>query len=372
MKQVITWLMVSLVLALPALADRTLDKPLRFVPSDSTVVWGEDRSDFRATAMTVIPHPESREMIVGDMDAKTFKKMEKEWKKEIAPAFDILGGQGTSPMTDDLLSLKRRLPEVARLFLQTGDAQYMNVIERMAFNRLMSLIQPGEGSFEKYQAARMLLDISDMVYATDEEGIYVNLYINSSTRIKTGNQDCVIDQLTAMPHSSRVKLRVSGLRKGMQPIKLRLRMPDWVCATPVPTSFSLTGTPRQLPVIYVNGREETYEVENGYLVIDRRWNSGDEVFFDFPFHMQQLRPGQSDHVGGGAVALQCGPLVYGFGEDLEGWSLPENPEFQEMSVPNAYGHSRFEVTLSDPRGQKAVKVAEPVMDGIFYPWIGTK
>ena len=36
-----------------------------------------------------------------------------------------------------------------------------------------------------------------------------------------------------------------------------------------------------MPIIYVNGREEFCTIEKGYAVIRRKWNAGDEVFFDF-------------------------------------------------------------------------------------------
>ena len=352
-------------------AGQPLKKALTFVSSDSIVVWGDDRSDYRTTALGVAAELKARPICVEqEVDNKQLKRVQKQWEQEVLPSLHLSGGVADEQGDISVVPTSALIMEAGKLFLQTADAQYIDAIERTALNALMAVAVPGELSFEKHIAAQALMNTSGMVYATDDEGLFVNLFINSSTHIKTGKFDFVIDQLTAMPHEGRVKLRISGLKKGLAPIQLRVRMPNWCCgAFPESYHFGLEGTPDKYPLVYVNGREEQYPVVNGYLVINRQWNSGDEVFFDFPFKVQYLHPKVSRRFNTEVVALQRGPLIYGFLQPTEHFSYDKKKTVTENVAPNNFGHTTLSVPVTLSDGKEQVKMAEPLMDGGKYMWM---
>ena len=351
-------------------ADELLKEPLRFIHSDSVIVWGEDRSDFRTTALSVAPELKARQIVINEIDEKQSKKELKEWHKDILPSLNICGGLGNENDLSQVIPVSDMLKKAGTLFLKTADASFLDVVERTALNSFMSVLTPGDLSFEKHIVAQALMNVSGMIYATDDVGIFVNFYINSSTHVKTERLDFVIDQLTAMPHSNRVKLRISGMKKGQQPITLRLRMPSWVSGEmPKVSTFGIKGVFGKLPTVYVNGREEFYKMENGFLVINRNWNSGDEVFFDFPFEIKYLCVAKKGKLSDGKYALQRGPLVYAFTKPTDGLTLSADTQFRETQDANAYGHSVVEAKLQGLDGKELLYQAEPLMDGAKHLWI---
>ena len=138
-------------------------------------------------------------------------------------------------------------------------------------------------SFEQHLAQQTVVDAAQWMYLTDEQGVSINLYLNVFARIVTPKFALTLDQTSRMPFGSRVQLRIGGL-KSQTPLELRLFIPSWQKTT---------------PIIYVNGREEVCTIEKGYAVIRRKWNAGDEVFFDF-----DLTP----HIEGSL--LRVGSLFY--------------------------------------------------------------
>ena len=354
-------------------AAQPLKRPLNFVSADSVVVWGDDRSDFRATALAIDPQLQVRPVSVAAINKKQWKRDYEEWTRELLPSLNLSASVADEQGKISVVPTASLVQNAGKMFLQSGNSQFMDVVERAAWNGLMAVAVPGELTFDKHVAAQALINTSSMIYATDEEGVYVNLYINSSTHIKTQHLDFVLDQLTVMPHDGRVKLRMGGLSKGLQRIKIRLRMPDWTFGRFSETyHFALTHTVSQLPQVYVNGREENYPVENGYLVIDRPWNSGDEVYFDFPFQVQYLSPVRQGEICKGMIAFQRGPLVYGFRQPTEGGVFSLQNAAKEDASPNQFGHSQIAVPVTMMDGTSAVYKAEPMMDGAEYLWMNTE
>ena len=160
-----------------------LKKPLHFVPSDSVIVWGGDRSDIRATALAASPSLKCRETTLSPADMAQAKHTIKSWEKDILPELNPLGGLGEAYDDSRVLELSKMLTLGGKLFLLTADAQYMNVVERASLNALLHMLRPGDMNFEKHTAAQALINASGMFYAYDDEGVFVNLYVNSSTHI---------------------------------------------------------------------------------------------------------------------------------------------------------------------------------------------
>lgn len=88
-------------------------------------------------------------------------------------------------------------------------------------------------------------------------------------------------------------------------------------------------------VVSVNNRSVTYQLENGYLVIDREWAPGDKLTVSFPMEIRRVYSRDEVKANKERVALQRGPLVYCVeGADNEGRAmnlvLPKNASVQAM------------------------------------------
>lgn len=237
-----------------ASAQTLLKEPLRYVPADSVVLWGNDRTNFVRTAgiedSTLHPRP--------------------------MPAFSVKHARralrhGANTLTD-----------ADALLPWTADARYGARQERALFNELLPQVH--DLSLASRTVAQTLLDHTAALYLVSDSAAYVNLYMNSFVHLPLLACQPTLDQITDMPFGPRVKLRLGGFRGGTR-FTLCLRVPDWQHAP-------LT--------IYVNGRDEELPVDRGYVRIDRRWNPGDEVFFDFDFEGHDL----------GDDTWQVGPLRF--------------------------------------------------------------
>ena len=204
----------------------------------------------------------------------------------------------------------------AYLFLLTGHSAHADLIERSLFNATLQTAGRSSLPFkqrDRHASFESLMAVNGLMYATSKEDLYVNLYSNSTSRINLNGTSFTFDQITDMPANGTVKMRISRLNHPVH-FRLHLRMPDWLTGQ-MPQGFPFV-YPKQsgkLPAIFVSGHEldEVKTDESGYVVIDRTWQSLDEVYFIFP-----LQPSFIRHINAsthkeerGQVAIQVGPLV---------------------------------------------------------------
>ena len=149
---------------------------------------------------------------------------------------------------------------------------------------------------------RTLAQLPGYVYATDEAGIWVNLYA-------AGELDWLLEDGTPVglrvttdyPWSGRVNIEVRPGSTGE--FSLFLRIPGW-CAN---------------PAVAVNGREDPIAVRDGYAELWRSWSDGDSVALDLPMRPELLVASPRVVEARSSVAIKRGPLVY----CLEGKDNPE-------------------------------------------------
>lgn len=266
-------------------AQKRLKTPLAFVPADSVVLWGESYNDLRGMALQVDKTLQARTISPAGKD---YKKELKTWKKETLAGATLTGASANAEGNDEVIIKSALLVENAgRLFLESADCHFFNVAERTIWGDLLrKTISASPASFEKHTAAQALVDATGMIYATANEDLWVNLFTNSTTHVKTGNLNVIVDQLTGMPLEGRVKIRLTGYSRGRFHLRLHIRIPGWATGTFEPQRkyvlVEQTGE-KSCPVFYINGRESlTTVIENGYFIIDRTWNTGDEVLFELP------------------------------------------------------------------------------------------
>lgn len=313
-----TLLIILLSACILSTAQKRLKTPLAFVPADSVVLWGESYNDLRGMALRVNKTLQARAVKpVG----KAYKKALKAWKEETLPTATLTGACEKG-LSERMLRNALLIEQAGGLFLESADSRFMDLSERVLWGDLMrEVISPSPVSFEKHTASQALVDATGMIYATSGEDLWVNLFTNSTTHVLSDELNIIVDQMTGMPLEGRVKIRLTGYSRGRFHVRLHVRIPGWAVGHFEPKekyAFSNdakvdgveTGaaSPRtKTPKFYINGRESlTSVVENGYFVIDRTWNSGDEVMVEFP-----MLPYFVKEVGKGSASVAACHLFRG-------------------------------------------------------------
>ncbi len=141
--------------------------------------------------------------------------------------------------------------------------------------------------------ARTLAQLPGYLYATDEAGIWVNLYAAGELawRLNDGTP-LELRVETDYPWDGRVDIAVHPGSTGE--FSLFLRVPAW-CAS---------------PAVSVNGRDVSMNPRDGYLELKRQWAKGDAVTLELPMPPEVLVASPRVVEARSAVALKRGPLVY--------------------------------------------------------------
>jgi len=231
-----------------------------------------------------------------------------------------------------------------RMFLLTGEAKYMDVFERTAYNGFLSGVSvSGDRFFYTNPVAydgkkknnsgvagrapwfgcaccppnlmRTLASLTGYFYAVREDSLYVNFYAQSTGAVKVAGTAVQLTQTTEYPWAGGIKLGVSPA----VPAKfiLKLRVPGWSQGRPVPSDLYQYENPKKTAVrIRVGGAliDATPDA-SGYVSLAREWRAGDMVELDFPLPVQAVRGHEKIAATHGQVAFERGPVVYCF-EDV--------------------------------------------------------
>jgi uncharacterized protein len=241
-----------------------------------------------------------------------------------------------------------------RMNALTGESKYIDVLERSLYNGALDglsltgdrffygnpLASRGQHFRREWfgtaccpaNIARLVASLGDYIYAKNDKGLWVNLFVGSETRQVIGKSDVQFKMQTNYPWDGKVTLNVDPVKKGK--FKVYVRVPGWSKAQPVPgdTYFANFSVIQALMPIRINGKESSYEMENGYMVIDREWKKGDVVEWTFNMNPHLVTSRKEIKQNEGRVAIQRGPLVYCIeGADNKGkaWNVivPENSSF---------------------------------------------
>jgi uncharacterized protein len=233
-----------------------------------------------------------------------------------------------------------------RMFLATGDAKYMDVVERAMYNGVVSgislsgnkffydnpLESMGEHNREKWfgcaccpgSITRFTPSVSNYEYATQNNDVFVNLYIQGKADIKTESDSLTIEQTTQYPWDGNIKLRINP--KVSQPFNIKLRIPGWAQNVPVPSDLYTFADATDAYIIKVNGEDVVPQLENGYANIMREWKAGDVIELSLPMNVRRVKANDSVEVDKGRIALERGPIVY----CLEGKDQADSTVFNKI------------------------------------------
>lgn len=227
-----------------------------------------------------------------------------------------------------------------RMFALTGEAKYVDVLERTLYNGFLSGVSLSgdkffypnplacdmkfkfnQGSLERkgwfgcsccpVNVVRFLPSIPGMAYATRGEAVYVNLFIQGSAKINLPDNTVTLTQKTDYPWSGRVRIEVKPEKTGT--FAIHVRMPGWATNRPIPSDLYRIRKADKTewePCWKVNGQVQTGSLDRGYAVIRRTWKAGDVVELDLPMLPQRVLCHENVKPNHGRVAVQRGPVVY--------------------------------------------------------------
>ena len=243
-----------------------------------------------------------------------------------------------------------------RMFELHGDSKYIDVLEKILYNGLISgigldgksffytnamQIQNGfsHSSMEPERSGwfdcsccptnltRLLPSIPGYVYAQKDNNIYVNLFMNSTSSLKVGGKNISIIQQNNYPWDGDLKFTINPT--SAQNFAMLVRIPGWARNEEIPSDlYSFKSISDKNAIILVNGKPIDYTMENGYAVLSRTWKKGDQLEVQLPMEIRRVIASDKVIYDKGKVALQRGPLMY-----CAEW-VDNNGKASNIIVPN--------------------------------------
>lgn len=218
-----------------------------------------------------------------------------------------------------------------RMFLLHGDSRYIDVLERVIYNGVLSgislegdrffypnpLLSHGEHQRSPWfscaccpsNITRFVPSIPGFVYAVKKKTIYVNLFIQGKGQIEIPHNTIQLKQKTAYPWKGDVEIKVNPEKRARW--TLNIRIPGWARNQPVPSElYTYSQSLENKPVVTVNGEQVALNLKKGYLPIKRKWQKNDTIHIHFPLPVRRVKAHPAVQADQGRVALERGPLVY--------------------------------------------------------------
>jgi DUF1680 family protein len=218
-----------------------------------------------------------------------------------------------------------------RLFLLHGDSKYIDIMERVLFNALLSgvslsgdlffydnpLESNGQHERQKWfgcaccpsNISRFLPSFPGYVYAHRDNDIYVNLFVESEASFETPAGKITITQKSNYPVSGEISIHVTPENAGLR--KIFVRIPGWARNEAVPGDlYRFVDTSVALARIRINGEEINFDTQKGFAVLNRKWERGDSIEVSLPIPVRKVIANEKVAEDRNKFILQRGPAVY--------------------------------------------------------------
>jgi uncharacterized protein len=284
-----------------------------------------------------------------------------------------------------------------RMFLRSGEAKYIDVLERTLYNAAIAgvslagdtffypnpLESDGTYAFNHgaltrkpwfdasccpTNIARFIPSIPDYIYAVQGNALFVNLFVASDASVSLGGSALAVKQETEYPWAGHVRLRL--IPDSPRAFDVKVRIPGWAAGRPVPSDLYqyLDANPGSYE-LRVNGQRVTPTLSHGYAVVSRTWAPGDEITLDLPMTVRRVVADQRVDDDRGKIALERGPLVYAAeAVDNNGSVLdivvPDTAAFEtEHDAELLGGVTLLKAAVEDRKGKARRLTAVP-----YYAW----
>ena len=225
-----------------------------------------------------------------------------------------------------------------RMFQLHGESKYVDVLEKILYNGLISGVgldgksffytnamqirnnykhsdMEGErsGWFEcsccPTNVVRLLPSMPGYMYAQKEDKVFVNLFASSNASLTVQNKPVEIIQQNNYPWDGDLEFTISP--KSSQAFPLLIRIPGWAQDIAIPSDlYAFENRSDKRIVIKINGVPTDYSMENGYAVLNRTWKKNDRVEVNLPMEVRKVIASDKLTEDAGKVALQRGPIMY--------------------------------------------------------------
>jgi len=211
-----------------------------------------------------------------------------------------------------------------------ADAQYADELERVLYNNILNGVSLS-GDHYYYQNPldghylnrwewhgcpccppmflKFLGALPNYIYASDDEGIYINQFIGSDALLNLNGINIQITQRTQYPWNGEVRLTLK--LDTPSEFSLYARVPGWArCIENPGDLYHSKSKSNDKVTLEINGQSIPVELERGYACIKRIWKTGDEITINIPMPVRRIYAHEEVEADQGRVALQRGPLVY--------------------------------------------------------------
>jgi hypothetical protein len=218
-----------------------------------------------------------------------------------------------------------------RLFLLHGETKYIDILEKTLYNSALSGVSLSADRFfypnplesngqHQRQAwfgcaccpsnvARFVPAIPGYIYAVTDQDIFINLFISNDAEFMVGQKKVRLTQKADFPWEGKTSISVFPENDGK--FSVRVRIPGWIVNEAIPGGLYRFDDQYSQPYsIKVNGEDAETVVENGYAVIERKWEKGDNIEVDFPMPVRKVVADERIKDDIGKVAIQRGPVIY--------------------------------------------------------------
>ncbi len=226
-----------------------------------------------------------------------------------------------------------------RLFLLTGEAKYIDILERSLYNGFLSgvgmdgrsffyvnpLACDGEYRFNRdseitrqpwfktsccpTNIVRLLPSLSGYIYATRDEELFVNLYIAGEAVCDLNGTSVSLEQVTDYPWDGDIEIVVTVEEPSA--FTLKLRIPSFAQGQPLSSDLYRYVEESADPIsLHVDGVAQPLEIRDGYASIRRRWEGRTHVKLELPLAVRRVLAHDKVSELQDLVALERGPVVY--------------------------------------------------------------
>lgn len=225
-----------------------------------------------------------------------------------------------------------------RMFQLHGEAKYIDVMEKIMYNGLISGVGLDGKSFFYTNAmeiknntthkdreaersgwfecsccptnmCRFLPSVPGYMYAQQGSDLYVNLFASSAASLLINKKQVSVEQQNNYPWDGNLKFLINA--KSPLYFNLLLRIPGWATGEAIPSELYRFESRADAKIeIRINGQSIDYTMKNGYAVINRLWKKNDVVEMFLPMNIQRVVSSEKLKNNIGLVSLQLGPLTY--------------------------------------------------------------
>ena len=291
-----------------------------------------------------------------------------------------------------------------RMFQLTGNAKYIDVLERTLYNALNSgLGFSGDrffydnplASLRNHERsawfacaccpsniARFFPSLPGYIYAKWGNTVFVNLFAESKTTVKNVNSrlqvvPVTIRQQTNYPWDGEVNIIVEPEKPNT--FELRVRIPGWARGDAFPGDlYSFSNKSTERVYFRLNGKDITPEIRNGYAIINRKWKKNDRLSMRLPMDIFFAKSHPAVKADLGRKALQRGPLVYCIeGKDQDDpaihytwvdFSKPVSTRFEPNFLNGVQTMSLAGTLLQEPYGNNPTRKPLWLKAIPYYAW----